>query len=458
MDAERAERHLRLLAEAELRHVLATAADGAAQPAVRAIGRLGRVGGALVAAGAIDPVRVETIAAQFKTAIGVRGFQPPGLGLHLGRSQRFRSAPVAAVTSRVAAGPDGARMTVVPVGAMLPFRGEEAHGEVYFLSLISTGDTARIPAVVRVRRPPSGPVMTPVRGHLMPPQVLLATDDAGRPSNLIFSGGGHADAWQGHFNLHPAPARGARWLRVTSGDNAVQIDLTARPATSGLTAEPAPATPGERLIDALAESIIVGTALGVRLPAQPARPGDIVAALEAAGALSPFSPAPARLAALYQRLGIDSHGITVPPAADLPRPWTDVIAYYGRRHRPPARSGIAALPVLLPEIDGARFGLAGLHAQDGQTVLQLVATGLGQPHFQSGPAVYFGSSWWLRDDAGHWHVAVTHDWTSDGTGQACLGLRVYPPLGRTVTSLELDVTGATTRVRAHLPVCWWAAP
>jgi hypothetical protein len=186
--------------------------------------------------------------------------------------------------------------------------------------------------------------------------------------------------------------------------------------------------------------------------------GDMVAALEVAGALSALSPAPARLAALCQRLGFDTHGIPVPPAADLPAPWLDVIAHYGRRHQPAARDGIAALPVLLPELDGIRFALAGLHSHDDQTTLYVVARGLpSSDQLPAGPAIYFGSTWWMRDSAGHWHVAATDEWSDDGSGENSFGLRLYPPLGRAVTSVELVVTGLSAQIRAVLPVSWWAA-
>jgi hypothetical protein len=495
VDGERAERHLRLAAEAELRRVLAqprrdAGHAGTPSPALPSIARLGRIAGALVAVGAIDSERVEAMSYEFRTALDVRGMDRPGLGLHIGRARRLRiqaiarrsalmtGTAVAVVSAAAGAGtatpasaapassaPAGTLpMRVIPVGRMFPFREEEAHGEVYFLSLVVTGDTATLPAIVRIRQPPSGPVLAAARAHVLPFQVMSATDDAGRPYNLVFSGGGgHVDAWEGHFNVHPVPPAETRCLQLVtdSGEPAIRIDLTARPRPADVRAEPVSATPGERLLDAVAQSIIVSAAVKHDFFAQPADGvGDIVAALEAAGALSVFSPAPARLAALCQRLGIDTHGITVPPAGDLPEAWTDVLAYYGRRHRPPGRDGIAALPVLLPDLGGVRFAVAGLQSRNDQTMLYVVASGLPPDHrsFPAAPSMHFGSSWWMRDNAGHWHVATVNEWTHDGTGESRFGMHVYPPLGRAVTSLELVVTGTGTRLRAHLPVSWWAAP
>ena len=498
MDGERAERHLRLAAEAELRRVRAQPhqeTSGSTAPLTgQAIGRLSRISGTLMAVGAIDAARAEALADEFRTALGVRGLNPPGLGLHIGQTRMLQlrglaqrpthatlgpafGTAMAVATSTAAgvlpavtgtAGPDpgapAARpaMRVIPVGRMLAFREGEAHGEVYLLSLVLATDAATLPAVVHIRKSPSGPVLAAVRAHALPFQAMTAADDAGRSYHLAFLGGGHADVWKGYFDVRPVPPPGVRWLQVIpgSGEPAVRIDLTARTRPADATVEEAPSTAGERLLDAVAVNMMVGAALNRPPGTQPADGlGEIVATLEAAGALSALSPAPGRLAALCQRLGLDSHGIPVPPAPELPGPWLDLIAHYGRRHQPRVRGGIAALPVLLPELDGVQFALAGMHSHDDQTTLYVVGRGLPPAvgRFMAGPAVYFGSTWWLRDDAGRWHVAATHEWSDDGGGGIRLELRVYPPLGRGVTSVELVVTGASARIRTHLPVSWWAA-
>jgi hypothetical protein len=53
--------------------------------------------------------------------------------------------------------------------------------------------------------------------------------------------------------------------------------------------------------------------------------GDVIAALRAAGALSPLSPVPGQLAALCARLHLTGHGITAPPARNLPGPWLSML-------------------------------------------------------------------------------------------------------------------------------------
>ena len=62
-------------------------------------------------------------------------------------------------------------------------------------------------------------------------------------------------------------------------------------------------------------------------PAQGPIPAEIITVLTQAGAIAAGSPLPGQLAALCQRLGAAGHGITVPPAAQIPAPRASVIAH-----------------------------------------------------------------------------------------------------------------------------------
>ena len=59
--------------------------------------------------------------------------------------------------------------------------------------------------------------------------------------------------------------------------------------------------------------------------------GDVMAALQERGALPPLSPVPGQLATLCARLNLKGHGITTPPARDLPEPWLSVLTQYQQR-------------------------------------------------------------------------------------------------------------------------------
>ena len=96
----------------------------------------------------------------------------------------------------------------------------------------------------------------------------------------------------------------------------------------------------------------------------------------------------------------------------------------------PGRRRHHALP--LPELDGARIALGGLHSVDGQSYLHVFGCGL-PPAWTSrrfGPEARPAFGWWLRDDAGHWHAAVPWEWTEDVRGEMAIMLRVLPPLGQ----------------------------
>ena len=181
--------------------------------------------------------------------------------------------------------------------------------------------------------------------------------------------------------------------------------------------------------------------------------GDLVAALQAAGALSPVSPVPGRLAALCASLRVTGHGITAPPAHDLPEPWLSLLAHYHRRKPDPAPvwDGFAAATAALPELDGIGLAVVGAHTSEGKTVLHLRATsqdGAARPLRHDLPL-----SVWVRDSGGRWHVAEQNTWGQDD-GEYALTLRLVPPLTRSAAWIELLAAGLSAEVQARLPLRW----
>lgn len=99
--------------------------------------------------------------------------------------------------------------------------------------------------------------------------------------------------------------------------------------------------------------------------------GDVVAALQACGAVSLLSPVPGQLATLCAGLNVSGHGITAPPASDL-------LAHRYQRRKTgtaPERHGCAAAAVMLPDLDGIRLAILGLHNYRDNTVVHLHASG-----------------------------------------------------------------------------------
>ena len=112
----------------------------------------------------------------------------------------------------------------------------------------------------------------------------------------------------------------------------------------------------------------------------------------------------------------------------------------------------APLPCILPDVDGARFALAGLSMTAGESHLHVVASGMPQLADRFAHDWTPGFSWWLWDGAGNWHVAAAGEPCTLGDGTQAFGLRLTPPLAAVPDAAEVVVTGPATRVRATVPV------
>jgi hypothetical protein len=330
---------------------------------------------------------------------------------------------------------DAAADRFVPVGLKVPFRNRDVHGELYLMAFVHTGAGPRFFSVWNIRPPARQDAA------LIPLGGFRVTDDRGTLYRLDFMPSSESGGTT-EIGLWPAPPPGVRRLVVTApGHPAVGIDLDpadpaeqADAAGQADTGGPRPPracapqvrevqrSPGEALLVMLAERLLTA------VPDQPRDPwrrttmvapsvlrgraawlGDIVAALEAADVLAPDSPVPARLATLCASLDIAEHGITVPPAPRLPEPWLSVLAHYQRRKPEPTPllEGYAAMTAALPELDGIRLTLLGLHHTEGGSSLHVLVQGQ-LPEAQLGPFgtdPVFPLSIWLRDSGGRWHVA-----------------------------------------------------
>ena len=174
---------------------------------------------------------------------------------------------------------------------------------------------------------------------------VSAVDDQGASYRFSASLGSARAEWSGVLDLHPDPPHQIRWLDLCAapGEPATRIDLDPRharpaPPPPQITVIPAAVSPGELLLAGIAGGFLA-LAAPEQVPLHPsaAPPGtpshaadglaDIIAALQAAGALPASSRLPGQLAGLCARLGISGHGITAPPAAGLPGPWLSLLAY-----------------------------------------------------------------------------------------------------------------------------------
>jgi hypothetical protein len=240
VDCQRAEAHLRLLAEEELR-----------RPAWAR--RIRWAAELLTAIGALDDEVADRIVADFDLAVVARQAFPTPAG-RAARLQRWSAAvrfwPAMPVSSGApASSPVPGRLA--RLGQVVPFAG----GEVYLLSYAQAEPGPQLSLFVRSTRQvdPSGPEA----GIL---EQFTATDDRGtRYQMRVRDLGGGADGWT--LMLAPSPPHDPQWLDLITapGQPAVRVDLNpaARPPPGAtVTAGPVTASPGDHVLHAVAARLL----------------------------------------------------------------------------------------------------------------------------------------------------------------------------------------------------------
>jgi hypothetical protein len=464
VDSAAAETHARLLAEAELRRV-------ATPPGIRWLGpdyqltglpqdeegllRVKAVVTALAQIGALTEETGRAVLAELAAALALRGLRAPGALLSPAATGGPPAAPPPAPPRPVT---PGGRYRAIPVGAVLPADLDGYQGEVHLQVLVLAPDRAAIVTcfVSTWREAAVRPAGQAVAQPSFPPFGGSGlTDDQGRAYQLSFEAG--EGGWQerGVLDISPVPPEGTQWLDLPTGSGPViRISLAgAGPAGQVSTQRITPLAVGDQLLTAVAETMLGGGPMaGIEATLLAASLAEVADALLAVRALPPGSRVAARLAALCQRRAIEVHGELADRcrAVRLPGPWASVL---GNSQRWDGWPGVAPVAVVLPEIDGARFVLAGLSSWERQASLQMFAWGWqrqprGFPYQQP-------FSWWARDNAGRWHVGRPnlHNVVA-GTFQ----LELTPPLDPAATGLDIMVTGRSSRVTATVPLGWPGRP
>jgi hypothetical protein len=435
MDSERAETHLRLLAERELRR----AQDPARQPGPSrttpaAVITVSQVAHALVIAGALDNAIGGSIVQELALALESRQPEsPPSPGP---RSRRWWPAGMSSAARPAAVPP-----LLVATGLTMSI----PDGTLHLLSYLQTSHRTRFLVVARTADPAG------LDG-------LTASDEAGTRYRLTFTGGSSSHDWAGELVVSPDPPPGLRWLEIAGpGSPAQRIELIAGPgpdcSTTGV-----PPSPGEHLLQVTAADLLArlpdfppeerrAQAAGSQLPSVNPNFGEIVRALESAGALSPDSRVPGQFAVLCEAVGIDDHGLTIPSNQDLPGPWAGVLTS-DRRAKPP--DGCAGIALTLPEIDGIVVSVTGLDTVDGISTLHLHASGMVS--FRHRIGVHPLPLIWLRDSGGSWH-ATCYSGGGQTNGEGIMQLTVIPALSRP-DWIEVVASGRSAEVRATVPLRW----
>ena len=474
MDRERAETFLRLLAEAELRR--ATAQPGDRAVVAGCITRVMRVVRVLTVVGALGDELAGQVLDDFELDLGTRGVRSPG---------QYGWALRSLVGSLPAGQPPHAPDRSVPVGQVIPLPGKEVSGDVTLLSYAQTEAGALLTLVARpAQLNPAGPggsrqttPGTPAgrrQGAVMIPyRQFTAADDRGTGYQMSYHGNSSRPGeWT--LRLHPDPPRDLSWLDLTTtpGKPPVRIDLAPpRPAAS--TVRPVTGSPAGQLLTNLATRLLTTGAifpqdvliLLTELEGVLERPwppdtadglGDVIAALQASGALPPASPVPGQLAALCARLNVTGHGITVPPARDLPEPWISVLTHHRSTTRTaPQRDGCAAVAAALPNLDGIRLSILGLTSSADGTILHTYASGPMHSAYYGSPERNLAPAIWIHDSRGSWHATRV---TRYHEGDITMRLQVVPPLSHDTAWIEVIITGHSAEARAMLPLRWQRRP
>jgi hypothetical protein len=461
-------------------------------PAETAVVRVGQVASALVMAGTISEATARTVLDSLTDALSLRGklgagrlYQPPGpRWWGPGSPGRPGSPP-----PPLPAGP----VRAVPIGSALPLGPGGSLGEAGLLALVVAPDRAVLTAAARL---PSRGSQPRGAGHWPPPPLpvghLTAVDDQGAQYQADYTARSPYGRWSVAFELTPVPPPGTRWLDITgpATTDPIRADLagpavtgTAPPGTSPardpagpdpvatdpaapdpVALEPVAPDPGvwaslaarvspaDRPLDTLAEKVLAevthgyGTG-GAALAGLP----EVVGALQAATGLTD-SAALGRLAALADRLGIPFPPALRPLAqpAGLPDAWQSVLEHRGAADGP---DRVAAVAAVLPEVDGARFAVAGLDSAADSATLRVLAWG-----WQPSPLTSLEDrfSWWARDDRGRWHLAGEYG-AHFGGGQVDLLVEFGPALHPQARSLDLLVRGPASQAAVTLPLRWLAS-
>jgi hypothetical protein len=434
--------------------------------------RLAQVTQALSAVHAIDAGIAEKITADLDLALAARlpgelGKTGPR-GPMRTRMMGHQPAPPGAYTFS-GLGPQ----RVVPVGQVIRIRAYDTRGELCLLAYTQTADSAWFtvsgwvdglldgsPTTYGPRPGPAGLApqeqLAPAGG---PPlhRRFTAADDQGARYQLSFSGGQSGSDLEGVLHLRPDPSHEIRWLDLstTPSEAATRINLDLRDPPPDVTVTQSAASPGEFVLNGIAARLLA-TGPGSNSRVADGL-GDVVAALQAAGALPVASPVPGQLARLCASLGISGHNITAPLEGELPEPWLSVLTYH-HRGRPAPVHGIgtwATAVAELPELDGARIAILGLHQNEHDTIVHMLAGGVVmEPDWPQNRGFRPWPVLWIRGSGGGWHTTRLAGMNSKEGGAVMLRLAMVPSLARGDTGIEVIATGQSAEVRVCLPLRW----
>jgi len=283
---------------------------------------------------------------------------------------------------------------------------------------------------------------------------VSAVDDRGGTYRAHFSGGGGDGKWDGRLHITPAPPSGVRWLDMTlPGAPVVRIPMDTSPADLPVTTEVVTTTAADRLLDAQTAQVMLasaGDAETLLADADTFSSFGVAADLLAAGVLAAGSESLRRVAGAAAHFGVPLPGpLAAIEPASLPADWLSLPARAERHDGP---TGIIALAAVLPEVDGAQCVIGELASEADSATMQVHARGWPEPRYQRGLCLD-RYDWTARDDLGGWYILGHAGW-GYSDGEADLELQFTPALDPAARSLNIILTGPTTRLTVSVPLDW----
>ena len=274
------------------------------------------------------------------------------------------------------------------------------------------------------------------------PPGATVTDDRGTSETAPFSGGGSLQGMNGRLTTARPLAADTRWIEL----DGTRLELTGQAARFDFTLERLPAQdPAHRYLwqriaepDEFQENGI-----------EPA-----IDALVAAGALAAHDPLLAHVRVVLDAMQRGGPGpVLAPPSglSQLPEPWRSLLSRRGHHDGP---KGSIVLGAVTPPFDGFSVAVLALESDDSGFKADVeVAPGVSHPMPSDWSVRPRELAWWAKDDRDNHYLGRRGSWSyAEDYGNGLISF--HPALDPRATRLEIMATAETTRAVISFALPW----